>query len=210
MISMAQPRMKTPVERFNAISDGIFAIAMTIMVLEIKVPHFSGMTTTSDIQNYFEVTVPTLLTFVLSFMVLANMWVSHSRLPVGKNGLSRHITIANFYFLLFVCLIPAATALINQAGFRVLTVQAICIILAVATLTLGRLRLLLYKQENIDAEELHNHKIRIAIAAILSIIGINVTFFGDSWQPALFIGYALVIMASFAFRYKQPKETTAS
>ena len=66
--------------RFDAISDGVFAIAMTIMVLEIKTPDL-GSSSHEAIERYLSGTLPTLGTYAVSFMMLAAMWVSHGRLP---------------------------------------------------------------------------------------------------------------------------------
>ena len=59
--------------RFDAISDGVFAIAMTIMVLEIKTPKL-GDSSADAIEHYLKTTLPTLMTFAVSFILLAAKW----------------------------------------------------------------------------------------------------------------------------------------
>ncbi len=93
--------------RFEAFSDGVFAIAMTLLALELRVP---GL----HVHNYdisqFKPLVPQMMTFILSFVTIAIFWVNHHQLTQNLASISRRrILWLNIFFLLFVVLTPFVT-----------------------------------------------------------------------------------------------------
>lgn len=147
---MIKHLLQTPRVRLDAISDGIFAIAMTIMVLEIKLPETHDTVSQPQLLESMSALLPTLLAFFISFTLLANLWASHSRLPSAEL-LSRKTVEYNFHFLLFVCLMPFPTALLNRIGFVPLAAILFSINLAAAMLALARLRSHMLKETDAPA-----------------------------------------------------------
>ncbi len=97
--------------RFESFSDGVFAIATTLLALELRVP---GL----HIYNYdlsqFKPLVPELLTFILSFTAIAIFWVNHHQLTQSLASITRRrILWLNTLLLLFVVLIPFVTEMLS-------------------------------------------------------------------------------------------------
>lgn len=105
-------------ERANAFSDAVFAIAMTLLVLEIHVPEADG----GDLAASLAALVPSYLTFVLSFMVVGAIWMSHHRKFRAIERLDQPILRMNLLMLLVVASLPLPTAILGRFGDEVLSV----------------------------------------------------------------------------------------
>lgn len=93
--------------RLEAFSDAVIAIAMTIMVLELRPPHGSGFGALDDL-------VPKLLVYVLSFVMLAIYWNNHHHLLQIAERVDGRVLWANMFLLFWLSLIPAATAWVGE------------------------------------------------------------------------------------------------
>lgn len=96
--------------RMEALSDGIFAIALTILVLEIRLPHDPALA----IERVILDAVPKVLSFALSFIVIGMYWVAHHQLTAPLKHVNRSALWLNLVNLLFVCSIPYPTALLGD------------------------------------------------------------------------------------------------
>ena len=93
--------------RLEAFSDGVIAILITIMVLELKVPHGADWAALRGLG-------PALLSYVLSFVYLAIYWNNHHHLLHTVARVDGLILWANSYLLFWLSVIPAATAWMGQ------------------------------------------------------------------------------------------------
>src|SRR3974377_2613964 len=94
-------------ERLSAFSDGVIAIIITIMVLELKVPHGSTWSILMTV-------VPSFLSYILSFIYLAIYWNNHHHLLHTVTRVDGLILWANSFLLFWLSLIPAATAWMGE------------------------------------------------------------------------------------------------
>lgn len=94
--------------RMEAFSDGVIAIIITIMVLELKLPHAVSLGTLMD-------EVPVLLSYVLSFLVVAIMWVNHHHVLHTVKRVYGRLLWLNIHLLFWMSLIPFSTGLIGEA-----------------------------------------------------------------------------------------------
>ena len=94
-------------ERLAAFSDGVIAIIITIMVLELKVPHGSTWCVLMTV-------VPSFLSYILSFIYLAIYWNNHHHLLHTVARVDGLILWANSHLLFWLSLIPAATAWMGE------------------------------------------------------------------------------------------------
>ena len=94
-------------ERLAAFSDGVIAIIITIMVLELKVPHGSDWTALMAV-------TPNFVSYVLSFLYLAIYWNNHHHLLHTVTRVNGLILWANSFLLFWLSLIPAATAWMGE------------------------------------------------------------------------------------------------
>ena len=102
--------------RVVAFSDGIFAVAITILVLALAVPELGSRPTDAALQARLAASLPGVLSFVLSFTVVGLYWLSHHRLFQVVHHLDRKALYANLFFLLTICFIPFPTGVIGQYG----------------------------------------------------------------------------------------------
>ena len=89
--------------RLEAFSDGVIAILITIMVLELKVPHDASFTALRPI-------LPIFLSYVLSFIYIGIYWNNHHHLMAAAKTVTGPILWANLHLLFWLSLIPFATA----------------------------------------------------------------------------------------------------
>jgi uncharacterized membrane protein len=94
-------------DRLTAFSDGVIAIIITIMVLELKVPHGADWTVLIGVAPHF-------LSYVLSFIYLAIYWNNHHHLLHTVARVDGLILWANCHLLFWLSLIPAATAWMGE------------------------------------------------------------------------------------------------
>lgn len=97
-------------ERLEAFSDGVIAIIITIMVLELKVPHGG------DFSALFPL-FPRFLSYVLSFLYLAIYWNNHHHLLKTISRVNGSILWANMHLLFWLSLIPFATGWMGENSF---------------------------------------------------------------------------------------------
>jgi uncharacterized membrane protein len=100
-----------PKERLAAFSDGVIAIIITIMVLELKVPHGPAP---SDLAAL----VPVFLSYVLSFVYVAIYWNNHHHLLHAVERVDGAILWANTHLLFWISLIPFATGWMGENQFQ--------------------------------------------------------------------------------------------
>jgi uncharacterized membrane protein len=96
--------------RLEALSDGMIAIIITIMVLEMKVPHGGGMETLVPL-------VPVFLSYVLSFVYLAIYWNNHHHMIHTCRSVTGPMLWANLHLLFWLSLIPFATGWMGENHF---------------------------------------------------------------------------------------------
>ncbi len=100
--------------RMEALSDGVFAIVMTLLVIELSVPLISKLKAAEELGGMLTEMWPKFLAFAVSFLVLGILWsIHHFQFHFIKrsNGM---FTWINILFLLSVALIPFSTALIGE------------------------------------------------------------------------------------------------
>jgi len=101
--------------RLEAFSDGVIAILITIMVLELKVPHESSLAALKPL-------IPTLLSYIISFIIIGIYWGNHHHLLHTVKNVNSQIIWANLHLLFWISLIPFATAWMGENDFSSLTV----------------------------------------------------------------------------------------
>jgi uncharacterized membrane protein len=103
--------------RLETFSDGVLAIIITIMVLELKTPHGTSW---ADLKPL----LPVFTSYVLSFILLGIYWGNHHHLLHTVSSVDRKIIWANLHLLFWLSLIPFATAWMGENNFQKVTVAA--------------------------------------------------------------------------------------
>ena len=97
-------------QRLEAFSDGVIAILITIMVLELKVPHSTSFSSLSAL-------APVFLSYVLSFLYLGIYWNNHHHMLHATQHISGGVLWANLHLLFWLSLFPFATAWMGENHF---------------------------------------------------------------------------------------------
>jgi uncharacterized membrane protein len=114
-------------ERLAAFTDGVFAIIITIMVLEIKVP--AGATPAA-----LWASLPILLTYLLSFVNVGIFWNNHHHMLHAAARVDGKVLWANMFLLFWMSLVPFVIRWIDETGFQSLPTAAYGTVLAMAGL----------------------------------------------------------------------------
>src|SRR5439155_14473391 len=110
-----------------AFSDGVLAILITIMVLEMKVPHGTNLAALEPI-------LPVFLSYVLSFIYLGIYWNNHHHLLHATTRVSGGILWANLHLLFWLSLFPFATAWMGQNHLASIPTAAYGVVLLMAAI----------------------------------------------------------------------------
>ncbi|MFK2877834.1 TMEM175 family protein [Rhodanobacter hydrolyticus] len=102
----------TQLERLTFFSDAVFAIAITLLVIEIHVPHL-GVTDDRAFLAALAALCPSIFGFVLSFLVIGALWAAHHRVFGMLAGYGSGVMLPNMLQLMVIAFMPFATALMS-------------------------------------------------------------------------------------------------
>ncbi len=120
-------------ERLKVFTDGVFAVALTIMALRLTPPQ-QPLSTESDLMAMLSANSAALMAYFISFYVITQQWVRHVHLFDGEVTADARIVWLNLTLLMLVAFMPFATELIAQPGGRI-AVLLYLLILTAATVT---------------------------------------------------------------------------
>lgn len=100
--------------RLEAFCDGVFAIALTLLIIDIKIPATAEINNTSDLWLELRHMAPSVFTFVLSFVIIFITWVNHHNGLKLVDKSSPSFIYANGFLLLTVVFIPFPTSLMGE------------------------------------------------------------------------------------------------
>ena len=104
------------VHRLAALADGVFAIVMTLLVLEISIPEIAHPSLQAELPRRILELWPKFYSYVLSFLVLGILWTIHHRSFHSIKRSDNTLIWLNIVFLMFVALIPFSTSLLGNYG----------------------------------------------------------------------------------------------
>jgi uncharacterized membrane protein len=173
--------------RLEAFSDGVIAIIITIMVLELKAPHEPTLEALRPL-------IPVFLSYALSFLYVGIYWNNHHHLLQAARRVSGSILWANLHLLFWLSLIPFATAWMDEnhyASVPTMLYGAVLLMAAVAYLVLQHLLIELEGADSIVKRAVGSDwKGRFSPLVYVAAI---ILASWSSWLPqALFVGAALV------------------
>jgi uncharacterized membrane protein len=173
--------------RLEAFSDGVIAIIITIMVLELKVPHGAEF---SDLEPL----LPVFLSYILSFVFIGIYWNNHHHLIHAIEKVNGAILWANMHLLFWLSLIPFVTAWMGENHFALLPVAVYGINLFLAGLAYYILSQILVAHHGVNsviAKAIGKDKKGI-ISAVLYLIAIPLAFINSWASIAIYIFVAIM------------------
>jgi len=109
--------------RLEALSDGIFAFSMTLLILNFAIPEIPKNLAPHELWPKLSQSIPDLFDFILSFMLLAIFWNSHQRIFEDIEKTNQKITWVNILLLLLIIFLPFSTELMSMYGNSSLAVS---------------------------------------------------------------------------------------
>ncbi|MGH7886077.1 MAG: TMEM175 family protein [Thermodesulfobacteriota bacterium] len=102
--------------RIEALSDGIFAIVMTLLILEIHVPQLPSNASNVQLAPALMELLPKFFSYAVSFIALGIYWVAHHNMYHAIKRSDRMLLWLNILFFMFVSILPFTTSLLNAFG----------------------------------------------------------------------------------------------
>ncbi len=97
--------------RLEALTDGVFAIAMTLLVLDLSTDTFGNIQNSADLYHALQGMSTNIMSFIVAFLLLGSMWSIHTRQFEYITRTDRHMNFLNTVRLLLVVLIPFTTSI---------------------------------------------------------------------------------------------------
>ncbi|HEY0803267.1 MAG TPA: TMEM175 family protein [Steroidobacteraceae bacterium] len=162
--------------RLEAFSDGVIAIIITIMVLELKVPHGSGFDALLPI-------IPVFLSYVLSFVYVGIYWNNHHHLLHAADRVSGLGLWANLHLLFWLSLIPFTTAWVDENHLVAAPVALYGFVLLMAAVAFFILAHILIRDNGPDSKlaKAFGKDFKGRISIVFYAVGIVLSL----WQPWL-------------------------
>ncbi|MBK9569950.1 MAG: DUF1211 domain-containing protein [Chitinophagaceae bacterium] len=107
-------RKEFQLERLILFSDAVFAIAITLLVIEIKIPEIHENVSDKALLQSLGHLIPKFIGFIVSFMMIGLYWTVHHRMFGFVTSYSRKLLILNLVFLFFVALMPFSTGFYSE------------------------------------------------------------------------------------------------
>jgi uncharacterized membrane protein len=173
--------------RLEAFSDGVIAIIITIMVLEIKVPHGEAIKTLVPL-------IPVFLSYVLSFLYIGIYWNNHHHMFHATQNITGPMLWANLHLLFWLSLIPFATGWMGENHFAAAPSALYGVVLLMAAIAYWTL------QQRIIASQGPNSILKKAVGGdwkgklslILYTVAITLAFRWHWGSMALYVFVALL------------------
>ena len=173
--------------RLEAFSDGVIAILITIMVLELKIPHGADL---AAIQSLF----PVFVTYVLSFIYLGIYWNNHHHLLQATAHINGAILWANLHLLFWLSLIPFVTGWMGENHFAPLPTAVYGVNLLAAGIAYYILQSLIVAAQGKDSQikAAIGKDIKGKISPLIYLTAIGLAFVNQWISDALYVLVALI------------------
>ena len=169
--------------RLEAFSDGVLAIIITIMVLEIKVPHGSDWKT-------LEPMIPVFFSYAISFLFVGIYWGNHHHLLHTLKWITSGIMWSNLLLLFCLSLLPVATGWMGENHFAPNTVVLYAAVLICCGLSYGVLQHMILKTIDRDTElvtAIKKQDKKVVVSAVTALAAIPFAFVHPAISCALFL-----------------------
>ena len=170
--------------RLEALSDGVLAIIITIMVLEFRVPE------TADWDGLAS-TFPSLLSYLLSFIYIGIYWNNHHHMIKLADGVTGGILWANLHLLFWLSLVPFMTRWIDESGFATVPVFIYGVNLLLAAIAYAILQAGFLRQQGPGGplSTALGNNVKARISPVIYVAGCTLTFVSPMFGLA---AYAVV------------------
>lgn len=173
--------------RLEAFSDGVLAIIITIMVLELSVPEEPTLEALQPL-------IPTILSYALSFVFLAIYWNNHHHLFQAADQVNGRVLWANMHLLFWLSLVPFVTAWMGENNFAELPVALYGVVMVLAGFAyfiLSRALVGLHGKDSILGEAVQQD-FKGKASIIIYLVAIPLAFVSPLAAGALYVAVAVM------------------
>jgi uncharacterized membrane protein len=132
----ADPVMESGTNRLKSLSDGVFAIVITLLVLDLRAPHLTNPTSSAELLGEIVKLWPKLLSYLISFLMAGIYWVGHRNIFEAIQRTDRTLLWLNNLFLLGVSFLPFPAAILGEYNLNAMALTIYGANLAVISLSL--------------------------------------------------------------------------
>lgn len=177
--------MKT--QRLEAFSDGVLAIILTIMVLELKIPHGDSW---ADIQPL----VPVLLSYILSFVYIGIYWNNHHHMLHVTRHANGAMLWANLHLLFWLSLVPFTTGWMGENHFAVIPTAAYGIVMLGAGVAYWVLQRTIIRSQgaNSSLAKLIGRDLKGKLSPLLYTVAIGCAFIHPALAGFFYVAVAIM------------------
>ncbi|MFL5598937.1 MAG: TMEM175 family protein [Gemmatimonadaceae bacterium] len=174
-------------DRLNAFSDGVIAIIITIMVLELRVPHGSDLSALNEV-------TPVFLTYILSFVVIGIYWNNHHHMFYLTERVTGGILWANLHLLFWLSLMPFVTGWMGENHFAPIPTALYGFVLMMAGVAYYVLEHTIIRSQGINSRlaEAVGGDLKGKISVILYMVAVPLALIYEFVSYAIYIGVALM------------------
>jgi uncharacterized membrane protein len=199
-----RPKAGRELDRIVNFSDAVFAIAITILVLDISVP--DGLSPT-ELPVQVLGLVPKYLSYAISFLVLAVYWQAHHRVFKPITGYDGTLVWLNFLFLMAIAFLPFPTSLLGEYGREQVSVVIYAANAAVASLLLGAISWYATTEHRLVASDLDDEAERVQrvqglAVPVVFVLSMGLSFFSPR---AAMYSWLLLSVTDFIIRRIWPR-----
>lgn len=195
----AEPEHDLGLERVIFFSDAVFAIAITLLALEIRLPAGAEMSSGADLLAALLGIWPRYLSYGISFLVIGMYWMSHHRMFRSIARYDSRLMFLNLLLLLCVGFIPFPTSIIGEYTGQVATVFYALTMIVTGLMTWalwwyasgagGRLL-----ARPLDARQLRNSRLRTLVAPLVFVISLGISFVNDDLARLSWLAIAPLLL----------------
>ncbi len=173
--------------RLEAFTDGVIAIIITILVLEIKIPHGESF---SDLIPLY----PIFISYILSFLYIGITWNNHHHTMQAVESVSGKVLWSNLNLLFWLSLLPFTTGWMGENHFakEPTLLYGLNLLLSAFAYYLWILTLARHHGKSSKFTQALNNDKKEKITMLTCILGITLTFINPIWGLIVFFGVALI------------------
>ena len=195
---------ETGLERLIFFSDAVFAIAITLLALEIRLPELPENVSNAELLVALGSIWPKYLSFVISFLAIGSYWIAHHRIFCNVRRYNGRLMLLNLFLLMAVSFVPFPTALLGEHANLVST-----IFYALTMAVVGFLMTLIFAyasaggrllEEPLTKAEFRQRLLRTSMAPLVFLLSVGVAFWDPNWAQYSWLLIAILSLVGRLYR----------